>query len=377
MRYATLTLAAFTVWSAALTGCATSKQRSAAAVSCTTNSECATPLVCRLERCRSECSTARDCENGAMCVQDESGLGACQLPAETRCTLQTDCPAPLRCQMGSCLNECVTNADCESEAMCLAGPDGSACVTMAPGPRCSSPSSCAIPLTCGPDGQCREQCQSDRDCFPEQVCLPTTAPNMAVGMSGSCFDQCVTHAECDGTVRAFCGRVRDGEAIVGICFDPIAIPTNADMASGGGYVPFMPASLSQPDAATRLVDSSLAAQDAGLFDASLPPLDAKVPDARAPTDGDVPDAILRDAIADAPRGTASIVASGVVAGARHTCALRDTTPLCWGENLEGRLGVGDMVSRRLATRVALPSPTDWIALGTTHTCFGSNGREIR
>lgn len=42
----------------------------------TLHSDCDTPLVCRLERCRRECARNRDCEIGSVCLFDSDGIGA-------------------------------------------------------------------------------------------------------------------------------------------------------------------------------------------------------------------------------------------------------------------------------------------------------------
>jgi alpha-tubulin suppressor-like RCC1 family protein len=42
----------------------------------------------------------------------------------------------------------------------------------------------------------------------------------------------------------------------------------------------------------------------------------------------------------------------VSAGARHTCALRlDQTLWCWGSNVFGQLGLGDVTDRLVPTQV--------------------------
>jgi hypothetical protein len=85
---------------------------------CVRAAECASPLVCRLGRCRVECGAARDCGAGQVCLVNGAGEGACEIPAIDACSLS--CDAPLVCVSGHCRVECAVDGDC---------PDGHACVT--------------------------------------------------------------------------------------------------------------------------------------------------------------------------------------------------------------------------------------------------------
>lgn len=134
---------------------------------CSLNSDCAAPLVCRLERCRIECATTADCAIPLACVQDQSGLGACQLADERDCLLDSECPGVLVCRQRQCVNECEADRDCLAGARCVDSPEGKACIDQ-------SNRACVFDSEClgngfGPDqfcldGRCREQCFEDRDC---------------------------------------------------------------------------------------------------------------------------------------------------------------------------------------------------------------------
>ena len=63
--------------------------------------------------------------------------------------------------------------------------------------------------------------------------------------------------------------------------------------------------------------------------------------------------------------------TGVSAGYSYTCATRDDTTLwCWGWNLEGELGIGNTTNQELPQQVITPASTGWasIAAGGNHTC---------
>jgi len=63
--------------------------------------------------------------------------------------------------------------------------------------------------------------------------------------------------------------------------------------------------------------------------------------------------------------------TAVSAGSSYTCATRDDTTLwCWGNNLEGELGIGNTVNQDLPQQVTAPAGTGWasIAAGNIHTC---------
>ncbi|MDQ3032038.1 MAG: hypothetical protein M3Y87_06450 [Myxococcota bacterium] len=146
---------------------------------CGLNSDCDGTLVCRLGYCRRECATSRDCAAGLDCLLDNDGLGACQLPAETRCTTNSECPPSLVCTMGECTNEC----NCADEAQpCEDCPPGAVCTMRDDGSRgCFDPSNrtcvyasdCAADessFVCASDGRCRIECRSDCDCRFGDVC---------------------------------------------------------------------------------------------------------------------------------------------------------------------------------------------------------------
>lgn len=145
---------------------------------CSLNSDCDTPLVCRIGFCRKECTTSRDCAVGLDCVLDNEGLGACQLPAEARCVRDSDCPSGLVCTFGECTNEC----GCQPDEPCRDCPPGASCMLRDDGTRgcfdpstqsCVHNSNCAAndqSFVCAPDQRCRVECRADSDCRFGDLC---------------------------------------------------------------------------------------------------------------------------------------------------------------------------------------------------------------
>jgi hypothetical protein len=162
-----------------VTACIPSPYGLALGEECELNSDCDAPLVCRIGYCRVECSTSRDCAAGLDCVQDNAGLGACQLPAETMCTNDSNCPAGLVCTMGECSNPC---GSCTVPGPCRDCPPGAECVADTDGMLgCFDPSmrSCVYSSECGFmgdefvcafDGRCRLECRTDCDCRNGEAC---------------------------------------------------------------------------------------------------------------------------------------------------------------------------------------------------------------
>jgi len=156
-------------------GCTTSRQ--AIGGQCELSSECQDPLVCRLDRCRLECASTRDCPVGALCAKDENGIGACLLPDEEVCAVDSDCAGVLRCLGGTCSEECRQNRDCAPGALCVCVPGmdcegdmGQHLCVNPSGQACASTRECPDNLRCGRDGRCRPQCQANRDCVYGDVC---------------------------------------------------------------------------------------------------------------------------------------------------------------------------------------------------------------
>lgn len=211
--YAVLLLAA--------AGCTSSDARLSLGSQCELTSECEAPLVCRLERCRKECVSTRDCALGLRCVKAQDGLGVCQLPDEATCVRNSECPVGLVCRMEECTNPCEEDRDCAAGQRCADdGEGGTACVEQAE-ELCIWDSDCPEPLVCNFRQQCQQECAEDRDC-EGRVCLPHES--CQDGMPCMCRRDCSDGSECPfgfecvpcpdgldcGTVTDYCERVESG-----------------------------------------------------------------------------------------------------------------------------------------------------------------------
>jgi hypothetical protein len=132
------------------------------------------------------------------------GCGGGSKPTTPQCTLNSDCAKlstpGLVCALGYCVKPCNDSTDCPNNERCVtvtvtvtgdAGVDGGASnggadSGVAQGTACQAPetvtcqytSQCKMPLVCGIDQQCRDQCQADIDCpggaAGTQVCTVNT-----------------------------------------------------------------------------------------------------------------------------------------------------------------------------------------------------------
>lgn len=301
---------------------------------CELNSECASPLVCRLGHCREECRGQRDCAAGRQCVRDQNRLGACQLREEESCERASDCPDPLICQFGHCTNACNEDRDCPSGARCLEDDDGTlACLDMAE-TECTINSDCLDPLlVCAVDGRCREECRTDRDCRDGLTC------------------------------RADLYEVR-------VCAGPDEQPDAGSPDAGMGDAGPIP-------------DGGMS--DAGALMPPAPPRMAAGFDhtcaSRAPAETacwgsnslfQIGDGTMMDSLTASPLAVAGIELVG--AGAQHSCVASATELRCWGNNTDGQVGIVGNPVTTPATVPGLPTPLTDLALGSDHSCAIANAR---
>ncbi|MBZ0118480.1 MAG: hypothetical protein K8H88_15870 [Sandaracinaceae bacterium] len=360
---------------------------------CELNTDCSAQLVCRLGRCRIECRAMRDCPAGLECVRDEGGFGACQLPEEASCELNTDCPEPLVCRFRRCTNACQEDRDCPPGARCLADDMGGMGCRDVDAMECELNSDCAEGYVCAVDRRCREPCREDRDCRDGLHCDTRNTPSMCVPASeipdggimpdatmpdsamptdagtmmavapptisgGSGESSCVVRA--DG--RLWCWGQNDlGQLGLGDRMNrdrptaavPIPPPVRI-VASGAGHTCALAA-----DGLYCWGDNTAGQVGTGL--ATTP--------YTSPT--------------RVPSITGNVTA--LAAGRHHTCAIVDGAALCWGENLVGQLGDGTSMERRApqpvmglsAAPVALSARTNTtcaLLSDLTVECFGANDR---
>jgi hypothetical protein len=89
---------------------------------CSINSDCNAPLVCAFQRCHVGCKTSRDCEAPSRCVVVGGSFNVCQLAQERVCNYNTDCASSQICATdGNCRDQCVTDRDCVAGQLCTAG----------------------------------------------------------------------------------------------------------------------------------------------------------------------------------------------------------------------------------------------------------------
>lgn len=104
------------------------KLRAAAlAEGCTLNSDCADQYVCMFERCHVQCEDDRDCPISLRCVLGTAGINVCQLPDETDCSKNSDCPGAQGCaEDKQCRDLCIEEDDCVPGQQCT---DSGVCVS--------------------------------------------------------------------------------------------------------------------------------------------------------------------------------------------------------------------------------------------------------
>src|SRR5438105_8062377 len=82
----------------------------ALAEGCTLNSDCAAQFVCAFRTCHVQCESSRDCEPGRRCVEGARPVHVCQLPDEETCTLDSQCRGAEVCGPdGRCRDACDTD----------------------------------------------------------------------------------------------------------------------------------------------------------------------------------------------------------------------------------------------------------------------------
>ena len=150
-----------------LVGCNSAKKIDVGGA-CILNSDCNSPLVCSAGKCHDACHTSADCLPGQSCIIASDQSTVCQLPVETHCAYNSDCPTGLICAADlKCRNQCQANVDCSTGQICtttrtcaepsqvdsnnnLIGPDGgvAGCPVGAETCSCYGNDTCNTGLTC-------------------------------------------------------------------------------------------------------------------------------------------------------------------------------------------------------------------------------------
>ena len=330
----------------ALGGCA-DEDSLALGAQCDLNSDCEAPLVCRLERCRNECTVSRDCPLGARCVVDNEGLGSCTLDREDDCTGAEDCPETLHCVVGACRNLCEGDDDCASDATCRPVEDRMACFAPGDVPDAGTPPMDASTTDGGEDAGPRDAATPDGG-PPTGVVPCTTDPGLpacagctVIDISAGGAHVCAVRS--DG--RVFCwGRNDHGQlGVAGGASDvPVEVPgiTTAVQVSAG-----------VEHTCARLEDDTLRCWGS----------DAEGQLGDGSTDSTGPTPVTVSSIDGA---------TDVSAGSQYTCAVAAGQAYCWGSDIAEQLGNGDgALDSDVPYLVdAIASTAQGVAASDTHAC---------
>lgn len=188
------------------TGC---EARVALGATCELASDCPSPMICKMGRCRAECREARDCPFPLECMM-ENGVGGCRVPEDGACPRGTvDCGQGLECVGGRCMQRCTDHNQCALSQTCDLA---EGCERNETGP-CDilSGAGCADGERCGQVGgvvQCLDlvtRAVADADLF--EPCASTSdGPGCREGLTcveGRCLRWCLR--ETAGAVLSNCG----------------------------------------------------------------------------------------------------------------------------------------------------------------------------
>lgn len=148
---------------------------------CSINSDCASPLVCAFSSCHNACRVTGDCPPSERCVASDRPFDVCQLPSEKLCTHNSECPLGQLCGVdGQCRDQCQVDRDCVVGQLCVSG-------------TCADPSDLdggKLPVkidggaSVSPTGQ---PCDYTSECASPLVCR-----------TGLCVYECLADVDCSG-----------------------------------------------------------------------------------------------------------------------------------------------------------------------------------
>ena len=148
---------------------------------CLINTDCESPLVCAFRRCHTGCEETRDCPLGQRCVVADKPFHVCQLEDEVGCSYNSQCPGAQVCAIdGQCRDQCQADRDCLTDQLCTTGTcaaldelvDGGLVPSndaQTTGQPCAYTSECPSDLVCR-DGLCNWECFTDVDCAAYGSC---------------------------------------------------------------------------------------------------------------------------------------------------------------------------------------------------------------
>lgn len=291
-------------------GCADETPLRTTAQGCSLSSECTSPLVCAFAKCHQACKSSRDCSGkGERCVQSDKPYYVCQ---KQGCSRNSECLGKQTCAVdGQCRDQCLTQKDCLSDQVCTGGvcADTEELVS-------------GVLPSLSPDGDsgAGQRCALPTDCPGDLVCL----------RGGVCGPECIGDKDCLKTYM--CKPLRDGGA--GRCVperdagatdastsDVSAPPSVTSIVAGGAHTCAI-----FPSGKLKCWGYNEGGQ-LGLGDLQ--------------TRGDAPGE-MGNALPYVDVGTGRSV-KAIAGGGFHECAILDNDRLkCWGTNDEGQLGLGDV-----------------------------------
>jgi hypothetical protein len=174
---------------------------------CALDSDCPAALVCAFQVCHEQCGSSRDCPSGERCVRGPQSGNVCQLASEKYCEYTSQCPTREVCAVdGQCRDQCLTQRDCVSGQVCTQGvcadPSELGPSGLLPGVRDGGVGqTCQLTSDCGDaglvcrQGACAVQCVGDVDC------QPPTGPGGAC-VEGTCVLPALSDGGADGSIDA-------------------------------------------------------------------------------------------------------------------------------------------------------------------------------
>lgn len=316
---------------------------------CERNDACASPLVCRFGRCRSECAAQRDCPLGTTCLLDANGNGSCALLDDPDCSASGgSCAAPLACVGRECVNVCTLGPEC---------PTGSACVPIGDGrARCVRTEGVDAGLVgdAGDDAATDAQVDAGAQCHSPDC---SGLAQVIAGDSWSCVRTNAGAVWCWGVARGI-GRGGDSTGCIPRTGSEDACPTPMPLLVGGGAIPVAVTGVDAMDAQDT-GGCYLAGRDVYCWGSS----DVEAPLGRGSN--------------DYLAGRVGLQAGGLLGGQGavyvHTGSAIAVDAsghwVGWGANYFGEL-IGLPIPQTLAAPMpALTlAPSDVIATGTHHAC---------
>lgn len=156
----------------------TAVARAKLAEGCLINSDCQEPFVCAYKSCHVQCNATRDCPAGQRCITADKPFHVCQLPKEKDCQNNTDCPGTQICGIDKqCRDACQSARDCLAGQQCVSG-------------------TCAEPTELTNDGGLPSADPPSVDAGGRPCTHATDCPGDLVCVHGLCTFECLSSKDC-------------------------------------------------------------------------------------------------------------------------------------------------------------------------------------